>query len=807
MGLRIYSPTADLPPDISISGSIYTDEGNQCHNSRSAVLYGDWYPDDWRISNYSPVVPYFKYLLFKWFGVGLVQERVVSYFFAFLSILFFTLILKSYFDFTFSVLGVLFFGFNYFLIMFSKIGTFETPMIFWMILALYFIEKFRNNKHLSYLVLSGISAFMSFVFKNIAGYFVPVPVAAVVIWILFTVSLKNPGLKISLKQVAAVLFGVLLAFSLWFFLFYLPNKEWILSVPGQYISNQVLPKNPGQAIRNFFGFNWKEQFYKIPVIWLLAILYVPVFFRNLLRKKSDITELGFVMLFFFHTLFYMFMNHRPTRYLIPVIPAMIFMMLLLLNKIVRRPDKPNSPYSLVQRISLFFLDTTWMALGASFCFLPLFVRYVHSIRIPPLSASFFIFSALVVLAIYGVSGLVRKLASGRISRIPVAMSLSVVFLVSGVSLSFDAGHYLEWNRNKTHTVCDLSRELGERLEHAYIAGLTAPVAVLENRHKSLFLYPGFVNWDDRTFEKYPLTHALLASFNQEISNFFRKWPEKMKHARLLKVVNVKEQFLHLYSFVDPYIDDVRQPENRIRQLRITNPAGQPVEASVRELILHPPGHSGSIKPMGYRLETERENVRLNPGINVIRLQVSAPEMSSPEPVLYFLNSNPWGNRFRYEGEKFPGKVGENRRVKDASGRFVRSFSLLHHQPGFLSFGPFVPFSEGFISVDFYLKCSHIHSRIRPLVKLDIFSYTDRKSLASRILKPADVNRDGWAMYRLSSVIPDIRFLEFRIYAEGWCDIDFDYVNVVYYQGLWFNPDGNAGNPNVNDVPQGGKVGS
>ena len=47
--LKLNSPESDLPDDITFSGSILTDEGNQCHNSRSKILYDDWYPDDWKI--------------------------------------------------------------------------------------------------------------------------------------------------------------------------------------------------------------------------------------------------------------------------------------------------------------------------------------------------------------------------------------------------------------------------------------------------------------------------------------------------------------------------------------------------------------------------------------------------------------------------------------------------------------------------------------------------------------------------------------------------------------------------------------
>ncbi|MCK5221480.1 MAG: hypothetical protein KAR14_07870, partial [Candidatus Aminicenantes bacterium] len=117
---RIYSPQSDLPPDISISGSIYTDEGNQCHNSRSKVLYDEWFPDNWVITNYNPLVPYFKFFIFKTFGVGLVQVRSVSFFFALLSLIFFFLTLRSYFNSWHSIAGIALIGFNFLYIMYNR---------------------------------------------------------------------------------------------------------------------------------------------------------------------------------------------------------------------------------------------------------------------------------------------------------------------------------------------------------------------------------------------------------------------------------------------------------------------------------------------------------------------------------------------------------------------------------------------------------------------------------------------------------------------------------------------------------------
>lgn len=781
-GLRIYSPTADLPPDISFSGSIYTDEGNQCHNSRSKVLYDEWYPDDWRISNYSPVVPFLKYLIFKLFGVGLVQERLVSYIFAFLSLLLFYLIFKSYFSFFMTVLGTLVMGFNFFMVMYSRIGTFETPMIFWMILGLYFIEKFRRSNNPFYLSLSGAAAFLSFVFKNIAGYFVLVPVVAVFLWFLVDRDREGGALKRGFSLFGFVLLGLAVAFGLWLVLFYIPNREWIMSVPGQYISNQVLPKTLDQAIHNFYGFNWKEQFYKIPVVWVLSILSIPLLFRKVLQKKIDITTIGFALLFFSHTLFFMFMNHRPTRYLIPVIPAMIFMSFWLFRSMIGLPGSDRFNYLLSQKIILFFFDTAWLALAANFCFLPFWDQYLKSIPIPPLSGYYFLVSA-------GVIGIlvVLKTAALRFPVLRIKINLKpfswlLVVLLTGLSLFINLSHYRKWDREKTHTVYQISHELGAKLKDAYIAGLTAPVAVLENTHRSLFLYPNFVNWDRNTFERYALTHALLASFNQEISFFFRQWPERMRRARLLKVYNVKDQFLHLYSFVDPFIIEARDAGSQGIELTIQNPSANPVKAGIGRINFF----NAPIGSEGHSIERATEPVELIPGVNSLIVPPVLSGQSSPNSVLFFLDLKGWEKFHRYQAEKFPKKVGDNVRNIQASGGFTRSFSQIKHRAGFLAFGPFIPFSDGFLTVDFYLKCDRIRSRIRPLIKLDIFSYSVRQSLAKRDLKPGDIRNRDFNPYRLSATLSDRHFLEFRVYAERFADIDLDYIDVVYYQGYLLN---------------------
>jgi len=783
-GLRIYAPHADLPENISFSGSVYTDEGNQCHNSRSKILFGDWYPDDWRITHYNPVIPYFKYMLFKIFGIGLLQVRMVSHFFALFSLIIFFFTLRTYFGFGFTVLGTFLFGINYLLIMFSKIGTFETPMIFWILLSLFFIEKFRHS-HKSYLLFfSGASAYMAFIFKNTAAHFIPVPILAYILFIIFTEKKTNPGFKAGLKNLAYIVMGILMVLMLWVVLFYIPNREWIWNSPGQYIGNQMFPRSISAAVGNFFAFNWRDQFYKIPIVWVLAILYIPLFFRRLILKRSDLTEIGFSLLFFSHTFFFLFISNRPTRYLIAVIPALIFLTTLLFKMLASQESGKNLVISLRKRLILFVFDLIWIAFATFFCFIPLFSRYITKLRRPPLSWSYLFLLIAGILMVYGLFYIYKKLFMDNKNLKFIRFFLIFIFIGFSVFINIKQYHY--WKSHRTYTVFNLSRELGKKLDKAYIAGLTAPVAVLENQHRSLFLYPNFVNWDKSTFGKYPLTHALLASFNQEITSFYHQWPQQMKQARLLKVYNVKEQFLHLYSFVDPRISHVEYlPDNRFKLL-IQNPQKKSIKARIGKILFF--GSNIDLNSLTHPVIIERDAdmVTLQPGENMVIGKKIQFKTSEQRILLFFLDIYQWANKHRYEGEKFPRKVGEKKEDLSASARFVSQFQAKKQKPGFLTFGPFIPFTTGFMTIDFNLKFTNIKSKIRSISRVDVFSYRSKKILASEVIKPKQVNPGKFDSFRLAVFIPDIEYLEFRVFPEGYSNVDLDYVEVTYYQGYLFD---------------------
>ncbi|MCP5106397.1 MAG: hypothetical protein GY950_23630 [bacterium] len=495
------------------------------------------------------------------------------------------------------------------------------------------------------------------------------------------------------------------------------------------------------------------------------------------------TEAGYTLFFFAHTVVFFFMSYRPTRYFIPVIPAMVFMTVLLFKQFTlsRQDERPR-----IRPVSegvLYVLDVLWLTAASAFCLLPLVSRYIYTIHVPQLSIKYLLICAALTALFYLIKNVYHKLVwkkpDFRFVYIPLAI------LMVAASIYINMNYYLQWNRDKTFAVRDISVELGEKLDNAYIGGMTAPVAVLENRHKALWLFPNFVNWDEKTFEKYPLTHALLGTdISREINLYFSTWPDRMAGAILLKVFHIKDYFLHLYSFVDPYIREGKSEDNTNFQLIVVNPSPGLIKTRIGKIYISEEGPGRQ----SFNIKKGQQEFELKPGDNTITMSIK--EMPSPKPpsILFFLE---YPHRFskkklRYEGENFPRKTGSNKKVPSASNRNLRYYNSSVHTPGFLSYGPSVPYAGGVLMADFKLKFDNLKSKIRPLARVDIFSYQDDGPVAERFIKPADIKKNKEELYRVSAVIPAVKRLEFRLQATKYADISFDYIDVTYYQGIFIN---------------------
>ncbi len=763
--LRVNSPESDLPDDITFSGSILTDEGNQCHNSRSKYLYDDWYPDDWKITYYNPILPYFKLAIFKVFGVGLWQIRLVSYIFSLLSLLFFFLTLKLYLNKKYALYGTALMGVNFLLLMFSKIGTFETPMIFWMILSLYFIEKYSSSDKEKFLVFAGMSAFMAFVFKNIAIYFIPVPIIALIMYLI----IKNNKLKFNktILPIIYILFGVGSMFIVWYFFFYNPNKEWINSAPGKYMKGLMSPKSFSDLLKNFITFPWKEQFNKIVFVWVGSLFFIPVFYRELFKKKVKLIEISYFLYFMAHTVLFLFLSYRPTRYLIPVIPAMIFMSVSFVYKIINIKNEVVED-NLIKRIVIYILDNIWWFFVLFFCFLPLFSHYIIKAKMSFL----FIFLNIALLSIFHflIKFNLNKFLISKIGKYKNLIKCFFIILFF-LSISLNLFHYLKWNKNKTSKIKDISLELKDNITNGYIAGLTAPAVVLENNHKSLFLYPNFVNFKD-TFKKYNLTHAILGTgLSNEISIYYQKWPVRMQNSILINVYNLKNYHLHLYSFIDPFIKSVTINDRDEFELLIYNP-----DKNNRTININVLTASNFNK-------TNISEYIAKPGKNIFYLKFNS-FINNKSSLLFYIDKLKYKEKFRYEAESFRERVGINKTSNKHSNNMFKFFDTSKDKPGFLGYSHQIYYSPGIIRANYAMAFSKVKSNFKKISSIDIYSHNSRNIACKRDIRKINIkNKDSFAMVR---PIFKTDKIEYRVKALGNGNIEFDYVEIEYIQGHFFN---------------------
>jgi len=106
---------------------------------------------------------------------------------------------------------------------------------------------------------------------------------------------------------------------------------------------------------------------------------------------------------------------------------------------------------------------------------------------------------------------------------------------------------------KTALLRAVSHDLRSPLTAIRVAveSLASPALVLENRHRAI--YAGREGWFDATpdlFQRYPVSHLLLATYNDELAWYYRTFPEVMARARLLKIYHVWKTYLFLYSLRD-----------------------------------------------------------------------------------------------------------------------------------------------------------------------------------------------------------------------------------------------------------------
>jgi hypothetical protein len=225
-----------------------------------------------------------------------------------------------------------------------------------------------------------------------------------------------------------------------------------------------------------------------PVELLVGLSFIPWLFLTLLKgwKKIKPLEVFLSLWLLGGYLAINGLNYRPLRYYVPLLPPLIILTALLLSKIWNWSDSGN--FNMKPVFTKGWLFILWILFVSQYS-----LGYKKLVMGTLVLLGLVSISMLVLLTKPKLLGLAMR-GSDRDRRIRLFLRSAVAGLI-GISLIIHGAQYYRWVRSPAYTVRNTSRELGRLSSEALIAGLWAPLATIENRHRSLYLGK---NWFNRT---------------------------------------------------------------------------------------------------------------------------------------------------------------------------------------------------------------------------------------------------------------------------------------------------------------------
>ncbi len=135
--LRLVALDADAWPRLSWSSALLTDEGFYIHNARNAVLFGQARTDQFNNALIMPALHLIQLGVFRLFGVGAIQARLISVVFSLLTLLALYALLRRVVSESVAALAVVFLGLDHVNLLYNRMALMDTPGAFFLVCALY----------------------------------------------------------------------------------------------------------------------------------------------------------------------------------------------------------------------------------------------------------------------------------------------------------------------------------------------------------------------------------------------------------------------------------------------------------------------------------------------------------------------------------------------------------------------------------------------------------------------------------------------------------------------------------------------
>lgn len=536
LALRASDLRADPPPDLSWSFAPYTDEGLNTYSARNFVLYGAWKTDDFFPFVVYPLVNYLVALVFRLFGIGFVQVKLVSLVAAVLGVLAAWLLAREGGGDWGGILAALLVATSYPLVMYGRLGLIETVQILFLLLTGWCWVRGLDRP--LPMILAGFFAAATVLLVKISAVFI-VPVMVVVFAWEFFERRERAGRLELLRRLGLFVAGVGAAVAVWLITVFLPHRADYLRYVLRHSFESPAGHPEGLTAYLFNTFTVGVRSRIVPrIAWtaLLGIIAMPVLALG--RRPA----LRYVLAWFvFGVLLLGYMNYRPPRYEIIIIPALavaaaVMIARLLEGGVLLPRLRPTIGKSI---LAVLWLWPVCLQLA-------LYTGGFWGLLKPRSEGELLAAAAVVAAVLAALAHLFFRIVKSPLLVRGTFARLALAAVPLLLILQLDLGQYGRWFENRTHNMVAFARELDAALpEKAVLAGGWAPALLLESRKRALCI-TDWANIDDPV-GRFGVTHLVSPENGFDYRLFSEQYPELMARAEVLRRFNVRGLVLTVYS--------------------------------------------------------------------------------------------------------------------------------------------------------------------------------------------------------------------------------------------------------------------
>jgi hypothetical protein len=391
--------------------------------------------------------------------------------------------------------------------------------------------------------LAGLLGASTILLVKVSAAFIAPALAAAVAWELFSARKDRTAMKVMLRGIGLGFAGIGVGLGIWLVIVFLPHRADYF----QYVLRHSLespaghPQGPVAYLLNTFTVGLKSRLIpRLSWVALLGFLTLPVLASG---RKPALRYLG--LWFALALLMLGYMNYRPDRYELVLLPALIAGFAVALARIIETGTliprvKPTLPKAGLYALWLWILATqlTYYTNG-----------FWGALR--PRDETGLLVTTLTVAAVAGalIYAVVRVARNGLSIRPMVARAVIALVLLL-LTVRLDLSQYSRWFGSRTHVMVESGADLDSSLPaDAVLVGNWATALLVGSKRHAVPL-TDWANSDDPV-GRFGATHLVSAENGFDFKLFSQLYPDMMPKASVFRRYEIRGIPLLVFELPKP----------------------------------------------------------------------------------------------------------------------------------------------------------------------------------------------------------------------------------------------------------------